>query len=355
MAMADFWSTCGHRQLRRDAQGWLVPGDDWLRLALARPELAPVAESCAAERALHQALNDDPARVVGVAQLEAIADSDARENYALFLRFRDALLGAGTLESWYLQTMRAGRIDVPPLFIDWVVQCIVRELLDDSNDAFEARAGEMLFRRQRISAEGGQLIAGDAATLDLLNDGAGLGDIGRTLAQIGVPLRAHTLQVLGSDNGAEYFSTGARHDFLLDLSHENTQDLGHGLAIKLVRARSGLGALARVLQRWVRRLLGVQVRITPVARIDDTDWRWHLGLDVESSALLNDLYRGHPVGEERMQRLISLFRLEFADPAEMSADLAGRPVHLGLAMDASGLLRLKPQNLLLNLPLAAAA
>jgi hypothetical protein len=56
-----------------------------------------------------------------------------------------------------------------------------------------------------------------------------------------------------------------------------------------------------------------------------------------------------------MQRLISLFRLEFADPAEMSADLAGRPVHLGLAMDASGLLRLKPQNLLLNLPLAAAA
>jgi len=34
------------------------------------------------------------------------------------------------------------------------------------------------------------------------------------------------------------------------------------------------------------------------------------------------------------------------------ADVAGRPVYLGLAMNADGVLRLKPQNLLLNLPLA---
>ncbi len=53
-----------------------------------------------------------------------------------------------------------------------------------------------------------------------------------------------------------------------------------------------------------------------------------------------------------MRRLVSLFRLDFDDPAEMRADVAGRPVYLGLMMDAEGLLRLKPQNLLLNLPLA---
>ena len=353
--MSDFWNTCGHRQLSRDAHGWLQPGGDWLRLALARPELAPVAESCAAERALHRALVAEPARAVPAGELAAIADDDTRQNYAHFLRFRDALLRAGTLEGWYLQTMRGGRVDVPPLFIDWVVQCIVRELLDDSNDAFEARAGEMLFRGQRISADGGQLIAGDAATLDLLNDGAGLGDIGRTLAQIGVPLRAHTLQVLSADTAPEYFATGTRHDFLLDLSHETTQELGHGLAFKLVRARSGLAALARVLQRWVQRLLGVPVRIEPLARIDAADWRWHVGLDVESSALLNDLYLGQPVDEERSKRLISLFRLDFAEPAQMRAGLAGQPVYLGLAMTAHGLLKLKPQNLVLNLPLAAAA
>jgi hypothetical protein len=31
----------------------------------------------------------------------------------------------------------------------------------------------------------------------------------------------------------------------------------------------------------------------------------------------------------------------------------GKPVYLGLAMNAQGLLKLKPQNLLLNLPLAS--
>ena len=34
---------------------------------------------------------------------------------------------------------------------------------------------------------------------------------------------------------------------------------------------------------------------------------------------------------------------------------AGRPVYLGLMMDTDGVLRVKPQNLLLNLPLAGAS
>jgi len=32
--------------------------------------------------------------------------------------------------------------------------------------------------------------------------------------------------------------------------------------------------------------------------------------------------------------------------------MAGRPVYLGLAMDQTGSVRMKPQNLLANLPLA---
>ena len=63
-------------------------------------------------------------------------------------------------------------------------------------------------------------------------------------------------------------------------------------------------------------------------------------------------YRGQAVDEDRQARLIGLFRLDFADPADTQADVAGAPVWLGLAMTADGLLRLKPQNLLLNLPLA---
>ena len=211
----------------------------------------------------------------------------------------------------------------------------------------------MLFRAQRISTQDGQLLAGDAAVLDLLNDNAGFGEIGRLLTQMGAPLRSSTLQVLNADNATDYWLADTRHDFLLDLSHETTQDLGHGLAFKLTQARSGLKGLAQVLQKWVAHLLGVQVRITPQQRIDDPHWRWHIGLDVDSSALLNALYLDETVEPERLLRLVSLFRLEFLDPAEMRRDMGGRPVYLGLAMTAQGLLKFKPQNLLLNLPLAA--
>ena len=41
--------------------------------------------------------------------------------------------------------------------------------------------------------------------------------------------------------------------------------------------------------------------------------------------------------------------------AEMLADVAGKPVYLGLATNAEGVVRIKPQNLLLNLPLASAS
>jgi hypothetical protein len=50
--------------------------------------------------------------------------------------------------------------------------------------------------------------------------------------------------------------------------------------------------------------------------------------------------------------LMCLFRLDFVDPADMLAEVAGRPVYLAMAMDGQNRLRLKPQNLLLNLPLA---
>ena len=109
---------------------------------------------------------------------------------------------------------------------------------------------------------------------------------------------------------------------------------------------------ARVLERWVLHMLGVQVQIEPVHQINDSAWRWHVGLDVESTAILNDLYQDRPVEAERMARLVSLFTLTFANPAEMRADVAGKPVYLGLATNAEGLVRIKPQNLLLNLPLA---
>lgn len=101
----------------------------------------------------------------------------------------------------------------------------------------------------------------------------------------------------------------------------------------------------------LRNLLSIAAAIPPVERIADERWAWHSGLDAESSRLLNDLYRGRKVDPARIDRLLALFRLEFADPADIRPEVAGRPIYLGLAMTAARRPRLKPQNLLVNLPL----
>lgn len=348
----NFWQSSGFDQLGRNARGWLVPTDDYLRLFLARPELALVEASCPAEVALHEALQAAPSRQVTPAELAALLDADASDNYRMFLGFRDALLRAGTLEGYYLALFRSGTISIPPLFVDLIAKAILRNLLDDATDAFEVRAAEMLFRTQRISAQDGQVLSGDRDVLDLLNDTGGMGSLGRLLIESKAPVRTVNMEVLNVDNAARYWQADERHSFLLDLTHEISHDLSHGMSFKLTRARSGLKALARVLEKWVVHFLGVVVSIKPEQKIDDPAWRWHVGLDAESTALLNDLYEDRPVESARMQRVVSLFRLEFSKPEEMRADVAGKPVYLGLTMSAGNIVKLKPQNLLLNLPLA---
>jgi hypothetical protein len=349
----------GAADLQRDARGWCLPTDDFLRLFLRRPELAPIAESCPAELALHASLMATPAGPVSADALAKLQDADARDSYTLFLRFRDALLSAGSLETYYLDLFPrsgVGNINIPPLFLDLLAEAICANLLGQSGDAYEARASDMLHRAQRISTQDGQVLSGDQQTLDMLNATGGLGDIGRFLLEANAPMASVNMKVLTDDNAQAYFQQAAgRHEFLLDLTHEVTNDLSHGLTFTMTRARSGLKALAGVLQKWVQHFLGVSVTIRPLQKIEDEAWRWHVGLDVESTALLNDLYEGSDVEPARLQRLVSLFRLDFADPQVVRADVAGKPVYLGLMMNADGILKLKPQNLLVNLPLRALA
>ncbi|OYU98504.1 MAG: hypothetical protein CFE45_16240 [Burkholderiales bacterium PBB5] len=356
--MLDFWPECGHRHLDRTAPDRLQPTAAWWAHWLDRPELALVAESCPAEIRLHQALRAQPLRPVAEADLQALADADVRHNYRLWLQLRDGLQAAGSLEAWYcgLFAPGAGPITLPPLFIDLVVQALLRELLEVGGDAFEARAAELLFRPQRITLHDGRVLAGDRSAVDETSASGGFGSLGRLLAQAQAPLRAAQLAVLAPDNTGDYFhqasQTPARHNFLLDLTPSVPKTLAPGVSVPLALTHSGLGALARVLQRWVARLLGVAVRIQPVAKLDDV--RWHLGLDAEATVLLNDLHHGATLSPARQQQLIGLMRLDFTDPADMRPAVAGQPVLLGLAMDAQHQLRLKPQNLLLNLPLADA-
>jgi hypothetical protein len=353
--MHNFWTACGHQHLRRDTRGWMSATPDYWRSWLQRPELALVSESCQAEKRLHKALLDNPLVQVAPAQLSAFKDDDARENYQLFLRFRDDVQAAGSLESAYMAWQHSGHIQLPPLFIDLVVQAIVCNVLADVEDAWVWRAAELLFRRQRITIEGGRVLSGDSETLDSLKVTGGLGEMGRLLIEGGATLKAVDVKVLHADNAERYFAQReglGRYAFLLDMTHELQNQLPHGLILSMVNARSGLKALSVVLARWVQHFLGVAVSIEPLQKVDDSAWRWHVGLDVTATALLNDLYQGTELSNQRQQQLISLFKLRFDNPQDMRADVQGKPVYLGLAMNEQGLLKLKPQNLLLNLPLA---
>ena len=332
---------------------WLAPAEDFFRPMLALAELAPVEDSCADERRLHERLGAAPMMAVDASELAAIADADARENYAVFLAFRDAVVAAGSLEAYYLRLVRGGPITVPPAFIDAVVAAIVARLVDGAS-AIERRAAQLLHRTQRVAVREGRVLCADRDAADRASAMSSGVDLVRQLIA-GAGDDRSALPVLAASNAREFDTAADPFAFVLDLSHEIANDLGHGLSFTMARSDSGMTALAHVLERWIAHFLDVATTIRPVARIDDPAWRWHVGLDAEATALLNDLYRGDAPDADRLQRLIGLFRLDFADPLEMRADVAGKPVYLGLAMTAEQTLKLKPQNLLINLPLAASA
>lgn len=335
----DFWAASGHRLLARDASGGHAATDDFLRAYWRRPELRPVAESCAVERALHAELVEKPRALVPADRLQRVKDKDARENYAVMLSFRDHLLRHASLEAALLALFRQGVGRTPPLFLDQLVHVLLRGILDGATDAFQPRAGELLFRPQRVSIVDAGMMLADDEVVEMHATTGGFGALGQLVVESGTPLRTISLDVLTLDNAAQYWARSDRYDMVLDLSF----------------GRPGLDALCRVLERWTAHMLGVAVSVQPVQTIKDERWSWHVGLDAESNAIMNALYEGAEVGEDRLARVLSLFRLEFADPQQMLARVAGRPVYLGLAMNAQKVLRLKPQNLLVNLPLARAA
>lgn len=330
----DFWASSGFRLLDRSAEG-LVATDAWLGRFLARLELLPPPEAGERERELHRRLLQAPRAPVPAAALAAVEDPDARDNWTQFLRFRDRVLAHASLEACYVDLFRREAVDLSPTFVDVLAQVVARAVLEGTEDAWLARAGEMLFRRQRVSTEGGQVLSADAATLEVYSDTGGFGNVGRLLRQQKTRLPEVKMDVLSRENAPLYFLRDELHGFVLDLTP----------------GREAAAALARVLERWIRHLAGAEVTIEPVERIDDERWRWHVGLDVDSTAILNALYRGESVPESDLERLVLLMRLEFRDATDVVDEMAGRPVYLGLGCRPDRTLKLKPQNLLINLPL----
>ncbi|HEX4331391.1 MAG TPA: DUF6352 family protein [Usitatibacter sp.] len=331
----DFWASSGYHELEKLPAG-LRATPEWLARFLTRDELLPPPESGPHEQLLHARLAGDPLAALDEAALAPVEDSDARDNWREFGRFRDRVLAFPTLEAAYRDLFRRPEVDLAPPFVDAIVHAIVRGLLGADADAWLCRAGEMLFRRQRLATEAGQVLVADAATLEAFHDTGGFGNVGRLLRRQSTELPAVKMDVLDAENASFYFMRDELYSFALDITP----------------GRDGANAIARVLERWVGRMAGVRVAIEPVARVEDARWRWHAGLDIDSSAILDALYRGEKPGEEEIARLALLFELRFENDADATPGMRGKPVYLGLACRPDRTLKVKPQNLLVNLPLA---
>jgi hypothetical protein len=335
--MTDFWRGCGYKLLDKTPEGHLVVTDEFLRHLLAGPEMTPVPQSGEAELALHAFLLEQPRGDVDVSRVAAIPDEDARSNYEVWLRFRNRLLAKPTLEASYRTIFEGEGVDVPPVLVHQLTQILVRHQLGESATPIQARAAELLFRAQRIAVQpDGQVMAADDEIVERHAVAANFGTVGELLKQGGAPVRSAELDVLHGDNADVYWERDEAHDMVLSLNH------GH----------PGLEALCRVLEGWVAHFFATTVRIKPITEFDQDNWAWHVGLDAQASGVLNDWYQGKPVSEARMARVLCLFQLEFDEPSVMRSNVAGKPVYLAMATDEQERLRIKPQNLLLNLPLA---
>ena len=346
--MPDFWRHSGFHLLERNGDGKLGITDDFLRAYFARPEVAPIAESCNRERALFARLMERPRSRVTDEDLNALGDPDARDSYRIVLNLRDRLLAAGNVEGCYMALFRSpdgtarefSASGLPPLFVDQMAQIVVRNILDGCEEPLLARAGEVLFREQRAHVRDGRIVLADLETVEQhavrVRDGTQYGNIGRLITEAQTALKTVDLDVLQTDNASIYWSRDERHDTAMQINF----------------GREGLAALCRMLELWVAHFFSTPVLIKPVRSIDNSRLKWYCGLDRDATAMLNDLYNGVELEYDRSRRILALMELTFSERARVPSQFWGMPVYLALTMNENDEVRLKPQNLLNNLPMA---
>ena len=328
--MKDFWLSCGHHLLDREASGGLALTDEFLKVYLARPELIPPPEACAVERALHGALLNRPRMAVAASDIAAIADADARENWHVLIAFRDLLLRHKTLEGAYAELMRNGVGQMPLLFVNQLVHVILRNALDGVEDARVVRAAELFFRTQRVTLHENSLIAADEETIGGVNPTP----VTPLVSMLGIPAEA-AIDILNDDNAASYWERSDRFDMALDLT----------------AGREGLTALAEAMRLWIAHVLGVEVLIEPLTELREVTLTWYVGLDADATKIGDRMWNGEEIDEAAMARVVGLFALTFRDQSVVLDKVKGEPVYLILAMTPDKLIRMKPQNLAIGLPI----
>jgi uncharacterized protein DUF6352 len=327
--MKDFWISSGHHLLDRDENGGLRVTDEFLKLYLARPELLPPAEACEAERSLHAALLANPRLAVATSEIDSINDADVRENWKLLIGFRDRLLRHKTLEAAFIELARNGFGSIPPLFVNQLVHVILRNALDDTHDPQMLRAAELFFRVQRITFHDGSLVAADEETVG----GVKATPVTPLVSMLGIPAEAE-IDIINANNMDEYWERSDQFDMALDLT----------------AGREGLGALARVMERWVVHLLGIEVDIEALTELHDVNLTWYVGLDADATRFGDMLWEGQTIDEATMARVVGIFRLNFRDSSVMMEQVRGEPAYLIMMMTPNKTIRMKPQNLVTGLP-----
>jgi hypothetical protein len=293
----------------------------------------PVEESGPKELLLHAALMESPRRVVSENEIASLEDEDVKHNYRVILRFRDRLLEAGTVEGCYMSLFKAP-IDIPPMFVDQLAHVILRNVLDGADDPLRLRAAELFYREQKATIQDGHALLADLETVEMHASGNRYGSIGRLIVEAQGDLAKVDLDVLDKANAAIYWERESRHDTVISVTY----------------GRPALDALCRVIEGWVFHFLGLKVQVKPVRKIDEPKWAWHVGLDAESTAILNQLWSGGEIEQGRMRNILAIFALQFEDPSAMRSDIRGRTVYLALSCE-DGVVKMKPQNLLTSLPL----
>jgi hypothetical protein len=248
------------------------------------------------------------------------------------MAFRDKLVAAPTIERAYLDLVREGVGHLPPIFLDQLIHLILRNALEGCENPFVLRAAELFFRPQKASVHEGNLLLADAEIIEAAAPG---GQPSPLLAMFGrEPISQ--LDILDGQNAWTYWSRSDAFTMALNLGGSP-------------ESRAGL---AQAIAVWIGHLLGIAVKVSPIAALDDPDWRWFVGLDAEATRIGNQLWAGEMPSADARERVVALFRLDFAEAADVAPDLAGAAVYLILAMAPDRSIRLKPQNLILNLPLS---
>ncbi|HEV7599507.1 MAG TPA: DUF6352 family protein [Bradyrhizobium sp.] len=336
--MREFWVASGHHLTRRADHGGLVATPELIIAYLARPELMPPDDACEAERALHASLLADPLRPVSKVDIAALADADARENWTFMTAFRDRLIAAPSLEALYMTLARNGAGDLPPIFLSQLCHLILRNALEGCDDPYTLRAAELFYRSQQATVHDGALLLADAEVVEAQQH-AQPDMHSSPLAAMLQPQAFGEMDVMDDENAWTYWSRSDAHAMVMNIGGNP-------------KARAGL---CRVIERWVGHLLGVAVNVETVASIEDRDWRWFVGLDSEGTQIGNNLWNGAALDGDATERIVALMRLNIEDTRLVDERVGTKPVYLILAMGADKVVRLKPQNLVVGLPLASAA